>query len=84
MSVGGGASEEAILRRLMDLGRLSRPEFDTRVIELHKSYELFRQARRGKSKGGPAPYVMQLGTEEERSFDRYSMPMPRVISICLK
>jgi Zn-dependent peptidase ImmA (M78 family)/transcriptional regulator with XRE-family HTH domain len=60
-SVCGGASHDVILRRLLDLGRLSRPEFESRRKVLQEAYEEFRKNRsRKKDGGGPPPYRMQL------------------------
>lgn len=59
--VVGGASTEAILRRLVDLGRATQDEYEKYRIRAQKVYEEIRKRQRGKmSKGGPPPYWMQL------------------------
>jgi Zn-dependent peptidase ImmA (M78 family) len=51
-SIAGGASREAILRRLLQMGLASREEYE--------AYEEWRRARSRKSTGGPPPYRVQL------------------------
>lgn len=59
-SIAGGASQEAILRRLLDMGLASRTEYEERRKEFQEKYQEYRRARNSKSKGGPPPHRMQL------------------------
>jgi hypothetical protein len=59
--VAGGASSEAILRRLLDLGRATKAEYEKFRMRASASYDEYRQNRKNKkSKGGPPPHRMQL------------------------
>ena len=69
-----GASQEAVLRRLVQLGLASRAEYDHKRDKYLAAYDLFRK-RNKNSKGGPPPHRMQLrdrGRPFVRSvFDAY-------------
>jgi Zn-dependent peptidase ImmA (M78 family)/transcriptional regulator with XRE-family HTH domain len=73
--VSGGASSEAVLRRLVQLGLASKDEYERKREEYLVAYEEFRRNRSRKSKGGPAPHTIQLrdrGRPFVRSvFDAY-------------
>jgi Zn-dependent peptidase ImmA (M78 family) len=75
-SVAGGASREAILRRLLQLNRATKDEYEARRAEFLRAYEEFRKARSRKSEGGPPPHRVQLrdrGRPFVRSvFDAYA------------
>lgn len=59
--IAGGASTEAILRRLLDMGSATKTEYEAFRIKAAASYDEYRQARKNKkSKGGPPPHRMQL------------------------
>ena len=61
VQVGGGASQEVVVRRLLQLGALGDGEYKRRRDEYLAKYEEFRKARRGsEKKGGPPPYRMQI------------------------
>ncbi len=59
-TVAGGASREAILRRLLQMNRVGRDEFEERRDEFLEAYEEWRKARSRRSKGGPPPHRVQL------------------------
>lgn len=58
--IAGGASREAILRRLLHLGKASGIEYEARRREFLEAYEVFRRQRNATSKGGPLPHTMSL------------------------
>lgn len=59
--ISGGASTEAILRRLVDLGKATQSEYENYRTRARQTYEEYRKERRSKkSKGGPPPHRMQL------------------------
>ncbi|MBI3428806.1 MAG: ImmA/IrrE family metallo-endopeptidase [Actinobacteria bacterium] len=59
--ISGGASAEAILRRLVDLGKATQSEYENYRDHSREVYEESRRERRSKkSKGGPPPHRMQL------------------------
>ena len=68
----GGASEEAILRRLVDLGLATGSEYDAKRAEYLASYDEFRKTRSKTSKGGPPPYRMEL-RDRGRPFIRVAL-----------
>ncbi len=68
----GGASEEAVLRRLLSLGLATRAEYDLKRVEYLASYEEFRKRRSKNSKGGPQPPRMQL-RDRGRPFIRAAL-----------
>lgn len=74
--VAGGASTEAVLRRLVDLGLASREQYESERDRLLEEYEEFRKHRSQKSTGGPPRHRMQLrdrGRPFVRSvFEAYS------------
>lgn len=59
-SVAGGASQEAVLRRLVQLGIATSSEYEKQREDFLAAYEEMRQKRNRKSKGGPPPYRIQL------------------------
>lgn len=59
-AVAGGASKEAVLRRLVQLGVATRREYEEQREAFLVAYEEIRQARSRKSKGGLPPYRIQL------------------------
>jgi Zn-dependent peptidase ImmA (M78 family) len=68
----GGASEEAILRRLVDLGLATTAEYDKKRSEYLVAYEEFRKSRSKNSKGGPPRYRIQL-RDRGRPFIRVAL-----------
>lgn len=68
----GGASEEAVLRRLVSLGLAASAEYDLKRVEYLASYEEFRKRRSKNSKGGPRPHRMQL-RDRGRPFVRAAL-----------
>lgn len=58
--VFGGASIEVVLRRLLELGRASKQEYEQRRRALREAYEEFRRSRNKASKGGPPPHRIQI------------------------
>jgi Zn-dependent peptidase ImmA (M78 family)/transcriptional regulator with XRE-family HTH domain len=68
----GGASEEAILRRLVDLGLASSSEYEAKRVEYLDAYEEFRRNRRKNSKGGPPRHRIQL-RDRGRPFVRVAL-----------
>lgn len=76
VSLVGGASTEAVLRRLLQLGKAGRTEHEERRTEFLERYEEWRRARSRSSKGGPPPHRIQLrdrGRPFVRSvFDAYA------------
>ncbi len=75
-AVAGGASLEVIMRRLLQLDRASREEYEQLRHQSREAYEEWRKARSRRSKGGPPPHRLQLrdrGRPFVRSvFDGYA------------
>lgn len=63
VAISGGASKESVLRRLLQIGRATRAEYESRRDEWAEAYAEFRKLRREQSKvkkGGPPRHRMQL------------------------
>lgn len=59
----GGASKEAVLRRLLQLGMATREEYEAKRAQYLEDWAEFRKLRREKRKGkggGPPPHRVQL------------------------